>query len=138
MVVGYKIGYDKVIYYLAEAGPLPLSAIPTYLVEKYKRDTYREQCDIRRRQMDELTVKFYQYAADNLWVVAAGMTFIETNEPRKPSKYKTKATYPRWIEFLNPEAGKTPKQANLPRPTKEDIIAHMKRFMKKDGIERGG
>ena len=43
------------------------------------------------------------YEMDCLWAQATGFQFAESNAPKEPQKYITKATLPRWYEYMEPQ-----------------------------------
>jgi len=40
------------------------------------------------------------YEMDCLWAQGTGFQFAENNAPKEPQKYTTRATLPRWSEYL--------------------------------------
>jgi len=69
-----------------------LDALSYYIVCEFEYETQRDT-----------------YFADCAWINTSECLFQETNEPKKPQKYKTTPTYPRWHEVRNPY--ETPKKA---------------------------
>jgi len=57
---------------------MPFDALCVYLENKYDRECYELDCQ---------------------WSRATGSQFIESNAPKEPQKYVTKATLPRWYEY---------------------------------------
>ena len=100
------VGCGVALRYIAEAPGLELASYPHYISAKH---------------VEELELKTWRaYIADCAWAGATDARFIETNQPKRPQKYKTQATLPRWHEVLHPELKKTEDAS--PIRTTDDFI----------------
>jgi len=66
----------------------------------------------------KVTAKFYNYIADNIWVLAAGKNFAKGKEPH------TKPTYPRWADEIKAMQDKDEGEAS----PKVESITHADRM----------
>lgn len=83
--------------YLAEIEPLPLCAIPTYLLEKHKQKT-----------------QFENYIADCLWATATGRTFNDKEGKPTLQQWK-KIAYPGQKKSIDKKITKNEVKMNFLR-----------------------
>lgn len=77
---------------------------------------------------DENTWRTYQ--GDLLWAAGTGFHFAKSNEPRKPSKYTTEPTYPRYYELCYAYSIKTIHSQNKQTQNEPCIFDTISSFRK--------